>query len=107
MAQQQKAAAPRAPADVGEAEEVEGLRFARLARGPVRGCPLSELYQPGLLGIEPRSGSMQRQAVSALQIQRKLRRALPQILEKPFGIGTMLEADDGVIGIPHDQHFTG
>jgi hypothetical protein len=28
-------------------------------------------------------------------------------LEKPFSIGAMVEADDGVIGIPHDQHFTG
>src|SRR5689334_908918 len=62
LAPQLEAAAPGAPADVGEAQEVEGFRFARAALGPVGGSPPSELDQPGLVSVK---------------LQRKLRQTLP------------------------------
>jgi len=44
--------APLLPTDVGEAEEVERLRFPCSALLPVFGCERSELQQPRFLGMQ-------------------------------------------------------
>jgi hypothetical protein len=92
---------PAVPADVGEAKKVERRRFAETTYPPVLDRMASELDEPCLPRIEPRSGSMQRQAVSALERQGELRQARPHILPEPLGVDLMLEADDDVVSVAH------
>src|SRR5438094_10610480 len=76
-------------ADKGEAEEVEGLRLAEPPPPAVVHREASELDQPGLL-------RMQRQC--------KLPEPLAQCFEEVPGLILVLEADNEVVGIAHDDH---
>src|SRR6266852_9255813 len=69
---EQKPAAPRPAADMGEAEEVERLRLAKPRPFPLLRRPAAELDQTGLV---------------RMQGQRKLRQPIPQFCLKPLGIG--------------------
>ncbi len=80
------------PADEGEAQEVEGFRFAEPAPLTTLCRKTSELDQPGLLGM---------------QRQRKPSQPLTHLFQKEPGIDMVLEADDKVIGIAHDNHVAG
>src|SRR5206468_2827272 len=87
----QEPASPRLAADEGEAEEVEGLRLAEPAPLAVFFRQASELDQPGLL-------RMQRQC--------ELLEPFAQRVEEAPGVVLMLEPDDEVVGITHDDHVT-
>jgi hypothetical protein len=74
---------------VREAQEVEGLRLAQSpCRSSLGGEP-PELDQPGLVGM---------------QLQPELRQPLAKVVEELLGVALMLEADDEIIGEPHDDH---
>jgi hypothetical protein len=76
-------------ADVREAQEVEGLRFAQPALLAPRRRVATELDQPGLL---------------RMQRQRKLLEPGAHHVEEPMGIGLVLEPGHNVVGISHDDH---
>src|SRR4029077_1856443 len=77
---------PAVPADVGEAKEVERLRFAEIACPPVLRRMASELDEPRLPRVER---------------QGEVRQARPHTLPEPLGIGLVLEADDNIVSVPH------
>src|SRR5712691_9595621 len=79
-------------ADEGEAQEVEGLRLAEPTPLAVFRRKASELDQPGLLGVKR---------------QRKLFQSLAQRVQKAPGVALVLEADNEVVGIAHDDHVAG
>jgi len=85
----QEATRARCPADEGEAQEIEGLRFAQAL--PLTACRrvASELDQPGLLRV---------------QRQRERPHPLAQLIEEAPGIGLVLETDNEVVGIAHNDH---
>src|SRR5258708_4595729 len=68
--------APLLPTDVGEAEEVERLRFPFSALLPVFGCERSELHQPRFLGM---------------QFQTELPHSFDKFPPEPYGICLRLE----------------
>src|SRR5262249_34176116 len=76
----------------GEAQEVEGLRFAEPAPFAAFRRKASELDEPGLLGM---------------QRQRKPSQPLTHLFQKEPCVDMVLEADDEVIGIAHDNHVAG
>src|SRR6266478_2974308 len=82
---------PLLPTDVGEAEEVERLRFPFSALLPVFGCERSELQQPRFLGM---------------QFQAELSHSLDQFRPEPYGIRFRLEAHHDIVSKPHDDHVT-
>jgi hypothetical protein len=71
---------------VGEAQKVEGLRLAKAALGAVRRGKAAELDQARLV---------------RMQAQCKAFQPLPQIRQKPLGIGPVLKAGDQVVGVAH------
>ena len=71
------------PADVREAQEVEGLRLADSPGLLVAGRVAPELDQPGLVGM---------------QLQSELREPSAKVSQEPLGVTSMLEPDDEVIG---------
>src|SRR5258708_882088 len=73
----------------GEAQEVEGSRPAEPAQLAALCRVASELDQPGLLGM---------------QRQPKLSQPLAHLVQEAPGVVFVLEADDEVVGIPHDDH---
>jgi hypothetical protein len=77
---------PAVPADVGEAKKVKRLRFAETACPPVLRRMASELDEPRLPRVER---------------QGKRRQTRPHVLQEPFGIGLMLEANNDVVGVAH------
>jgi hypothetical protein len=79
-------AVPGPPRDMGEAQEVEGLRLAKAALATVRRGKAAELDQARLV---------------RMQAQREAFQPRSQIRQKPLGIGPMLEAGDEVVGIAH------
>ena len=83
-----KGAAPAAPTDVGEAQEVERLRLAEPAAVAVRRCLTAELDQSRLL---------------RMQGQAKPPHPFPQLRQKPLGLGPMLKAGDDVVGVAHQD----
>src|SRR6266851_5669826 len=85
---EQKPAAPRPAADMGEAEEVERLRLAEPRPFPLLRRPAAELDQTGLV---------------RMQGQRKLRQPIPQFRLEPLGIGLVLKAGNDVVGIAHQD----
>src|SRR5205085_12296842 len=85
----QELAIPGFTADESESQEVEGLRLAEPASFAVLLRKSSELDEPGLLGM---------------QRQRILRQLRAQLVQKTPGIAFVLEPDDEVIGIAHDDH---
>src|SRR5438045_7047204 len=83
---EQKPAAPRLAADMGEAQEVERLWLAKPRPLALRRRPAAELDQTGFVRV---------------QGQRKLRQPIPQVCLKPLGMGLVFESGDAVIGIPY------
>ena len=86
---QEKLAGPRGAADQGEAEEVEGLRFAQPAPCASSRGKATKLDQAGLV---------------RMQRQRELLKPCAHCSEEPTGVGLVLEAGHHVIGITHDDH---
>src|SRR5579864_2254259 len=83
--------APLLPTDVGEAEEVERLRFPFSALLPVFGRERAELQQARFLGM---------------QFQAELPHSLDQFCPEPYGIRFRLEARHNIVSKPHDDHVT-
>jgi hypothetical protein len=77
MPVQQEVAAPRAPADMGEPQKIEGIRLSLASLLTVRGGPLAEFDQPGFVGVK---------------LQSKHPHAEAQVRDKPLGIVLVLEA---------------
>ena len=86
--QDQIATALARSTDVREAEEGEGLRFAKPPRLAVARRETPELDDPGLL---------------RMQFQSELLQSLSKLVQKPLSIGAMLEAHHGVVSITHDD----
>src|ERR1700688_4460752 len=76
-------------AEEGEAQEVEGLRLAKPAPLSAFRRKASELDEPGLLGM---------------QRQRKLTQPLTHLIQEAPGVALVLEPDDEVVGVTHDDH---
>ena len=83
------AVAPLLPADVGEAEEVEGLGLALAAPLSVPSRKWAELQQAGFVGM---------------QLQSELPKSFDEFFPKPLGIRPLLESEHDVIGEPDDNH---
>src|SRR5258707_849943 len=83
--------APLLPTDVGEAEEVERLRFPFSALLPVFGCERSELQQPRFL---------------RMQFQTELPHSFDKFRPEPYAICLRLETHHDIVGKPHDDHVT-
>src|SRR6185436_20778261 len=82
-------ACTRAPADEGGAQEIEGLRFAEPGL-PASGRRMAtKLDQTGLVRME-----RQRELLEP---------SLHRVPEAP-GVRLVLEANNDVVGIPHDDH---
>ena len=81
---------PRLPADMLEAEEIEGLRLAQTSALSVRRRMASELDQPRLFRV---------------QLQLELLHTLFQFRPEPFGIVFELEPNQGVVGITHHDYI--
>src|SRR5215204_1248556 len=79
-------------ADEGEAQEVEGLRLAESLPLAALRCKASELDQPCLL---------------RMQRQRKLPQPLAHLLQKEPAILMVLEPDDEVVGVAHNDNVAG
>jgi hypothetical protein len=89
VARQQEATPPRPRADMSEAEKVEGLWLAIPACRPIGRGTSAEFDQPGLVGM---------------RLQVEFRHPDAQVRQKPFGISSMLKANDGVVSISHHDH---
>jgi hypothetical protein len=76
-----EASLPRAPTDVGEAEEVEHFRLAETTPLAVRRRVAAELDEACLV---------------RMQLQREVRQALRQFADEPLGLVQVLKADDDV-----------
>src|SRR5271167_1746827 len=83
--------APLLPADVREAEKVEGFRFPLSALLPILGRERSELQKTRFLGM---------------QFQVELSHSFAKLCPEPFGIRFPLKANYDVVGKPHDDHVT-
>src|SRR5262249_17463530 len=81
-------AVPGAPTDVGEAQEVKGLRLAKAAPLTVCRRMAAKLDQTRLV---------------RMQTEREAFQPLAQGGQKPLGIGRVLKAGDEVVGIAHDD----
>jgi hypothetical protein len=77
------------PADVGEAEEVEGLRPPQATRPPFCGNEFAEGDQARFVGVE---------------VECKPSEAFLQIVEELGRISLALETNDCIVGITHDDH---
>src|SRR5262249_29868741 len=76
-------------ADEGKAEKVEGLRFAEPAMSASFHCKAAKLDQAGLVRIKR---------------QRELLEPLAHSVPEAPGVSLLLEADDDVISIAHENH---
>src|SRR5260370_19620370 len=85
----QEVACARFAAYEREAEEVEGFRFADAAPLSVGGRQAAELDHAGLV---------------RMQRERKLPKPFAHRIPEAPGVGLVLEADDDVVGISHDNH---
>src|SRR5258707_7936338 len=79
-------AVPGAPTDVGEAQEVEGLRLAEAAPLAVCRRMATELDQTRLVRMQTEHIAFQ---------------SLSQGRKKPHGVGLVLETGDEVVGVAH------
>src|SRR3982074_1267564 len=75
--------------DEGKAEKVEGLRFSEPAMSASFRRKAAEIHQAGLVRIER---------------QRELLEPLAHIVPEAPGVSLVLETDDNVIGITHENH---
>jgi hypothetical protein len=80
----------RLPADMLEAEEIEGLRFAQTNALSVGRRMASELEKPRLLRV---------------QLQLELLHTFFQFRPEPFGLVLELESNQGIVGITHHDHI--
>src|SRR5579875_2857619 len=80
---------PGLPADMREAQEVERFRLALAPLLPVFGCVAPEFDQARLVRVE---------------FQPELPHTLPPCLEEPLGIGSLLESQNNVVGVPNDDN---
>ena len=87
---EEELARARTPADEGEAQEIEGLRFSEPASSASVRRMAAELDQARLV---------------RMQRQRELLESLTHRVPEAPGIGLVLEADHNVVGIPHDDHI--
>ena len=76
-------------ANEGEAEEGEGLRFAETASRAVRRRMAAERDDPGLVRAERK---------------RKRLEPRPHRLEEAPRVSLVLEAEDQIVGVAHDDH---
>src|SRR3954451_8395052 len=88
----QEVAPARGAADEGETQESEGLRLAEAAPLAVARRIAAELDQPGLLRMER---------------QRELLKPVAHHVEEPTGVGLVLETDDDIIRVSHNDHVAG
>lgn len=72
-----------------EPKKIERLWFSQTTPRPAIGCKFAELDQAGLLRV---------------QAQCKLRQSRLQFDQEAFRIRLVLEADNGVIRVPNDNH---
>jgi hypothetical protein len=82
---------PVLPADMREAQEVEGLRLAFPSSFPV------------LLGIPPELGPAR---LVRVQFQSELSQPFFQAFAKTVCVGSPLEAEDDIVRIADDDHLT-
>ena len=87
----QEAPPPGCSADEGEAQEVEGFRLAKPVPPAVFHRVATELNQPGLLRMER---------------QCKFPHPFAQQVEETPRIGFVLETDNEVVGVSHDDDIT-
>jgi hypothetical protein len=80
----------RLPADVREAEEIEGLRLAQTGALSIRRRVASELEEPRLFRV---------------QLQLELLHSFHQFRPEPFGLVFELESNHDVVGITHHDHI--
>jgi hypothetical protein len=76
------------PTTMGKAQEVERFRLTLPATLPIVGGEPSELDQSRLVGM---------------QGQAELRKAIPQVVQEPFGLVTMLEPQDEIVRVAYDD----
>ena len=86
----QKPPSLRLPADMLEAEEIEGLRLAQTSALSVGRRMASELDQPRLLRV---------------QFQLELFHSFLQFRPEPFSIVLELESNHSVVGVAHHDHI--
>src|SRR6516162_3115499 len=72
------------------AQEVKSLRLAEPALLAIFRRKASELDEPGLLGVKR---------------QRKLLQPCAHFIQKAPGVGLVLEPDNEVVGVAHDDHI--
>jgi hypothetical protein len=89
MASKQEGSAPRAAADEREPQEVERLRLALPAVLPSLDRIAAELQQPGLF---------------PMKFERELLEPLSHRVPEPARFGFVLEADDQIVSVAHDDH---
>ena len=82
---------PLQPTTVREAQEVERLRFPLAALPPIPGGEPPELDQPRLVGV---------------QRETELLQPLFQVGQELFRLVTVLEPDDEVVRVAHDNHVS-
>src|SRR5262249_21684112 len=80
----------RPPTEVGEAQEGKGFRLALPALPSVLGGEPPDFDQSRFLGV---------------QGQAELLKTSPQFSEEPFGLAAVLEPNDEIVGVPHDDHI--
>ena len=76
------------PAVVGEAQERKGLRFPFDPLFPFVGRIAAELDQPSLFRVK---------------FQTELCQPLPELIQEPDGLGSMLEAHRKIVGVANDD----
>ena len=86
----QKPSLLRFPADVLEAEKIEGLRLAQSSAFSVRRRMASELDQPRLFRV---------------QFQLEFRHAFDEFFPELFGFRLELESNHDVVGVTHYDHI--
>jgi hypothetical protein len=85
-----KRSLPGRPAGVREAQEVERFRLSLTPLGAAFGRKAAEFEQAGFVGV---------------QFQAELDEPPPEFLEATLGVGTVLEAHDGIIRVPDEDHL--
>jgi hypothetical protein len=83
-------AVPGSPTDMGETQEIEGLRPAFPPKTTAVSRKASELDEPGLIGMKAKAESGQ---------------AIPEVIQKTQGLPAVLESQDKVVGVPDDDHI--
>jgi hypothetical protein len=81
---------PRCAAYVCETEKVERIRLSLITPPSSFDRKTSKFDEPGLLQV---------------QLQVEIEQTLPQLLNKPLGFYPVLEAQNEIIAIPHNDHI--